>query len=192
VTAGHRVLADATALRRRIVELGAEIGARHPEGVVVIAVLNGSVLFAADLVRELAVPVQLDFVAVTAYRPEAGRVRLVKDVDLDVSGRAVVLVHDVVHTGLTTAFLLGELRRRGAASVEVCALVDRDAHRLVPVEVTYAGFGVGADYVVGMGLDHHGRYRNLHALVAVDDSVLAHDPDALVGELYRGRGQGKR
>jgi len=111
-------------------------------------------------------------------------VRLVKDLGLDVAGQAVVLVHDVVHTGLTTAYLVAELHRRGAATVEVCALVDRNSSRVVPVAVDHAGFVVGDEYIIGMGLDHHGRYRNLASLIAVDEHALEADPDALVADLY--------
>jgi hypoxanthine phosphoribosyltransferase len=189
VTVTHRVIADRAGVRRRVEEIGDEIGARHADdeaadGVVVVGVLKGSVPFVADLAREIPLPVRVDFVAVSSYRPDAGRVRLVKDLGLDVSHRAVVLAHDVVHTGLTTAYLVAELRRRGARSVEVCALVDRGASRVVPIEVDIAGFRVGAEYVVGMGLDHQGRYRNLDMLVGVEQAVLDADPDALVGDLY--------
>jgi hypoxanthine phosphoribosyltransferase len=189
VTVAHRVIADGNAVRRRIDQIGDEIAARHPpaispQGVVLIGVLKGSVPFVADLARSLPISVRVDFVAVSSYRPDAARVRLVKDLGLDVSAQAVVLAHDVVHTGLTTAYLVGELRRRGARSVEVCALVDRSARRLVPVDVDVAGFRVDDEYVVGMGLDHRGRYRNVDHLVAVDEAALEADPDALVGELY--------
>jgi hypoxanthine phosphoribosyltransferase len=196
VTVAHRMLADAAEVRQRVDELARTLDERHPrsvrpDGVVLIGVLNGSVPFVADLARALRVRVRLDFVAVSSYRPDAGRVRLVKDVGIDVSGQAAVLVHDVVHTGLTTAYPVAELRRRGAASVEVCALVDRSARRLVPVDVDHAGFRVGEEYVVGMGLDHRGRYRNLDVLVAVDEGALDADPDALVGDLYGGRDGGR-
>jgi hypoxanthine phosphoribosyltransferase len=192
VTLAHRVVADAEGVRRRVRELGDELVARHAgdapaDGLVVVGVLKGSVPFVADLVRAIPTTVLVDFVAVSSYRPGAGRVRLVKDLGLDVAGRAVVLAHDVVHTGLTTAYLVGELVRRGARSVEVCALVDRGTRRLVPIDVDLAGFSVGDDYIVGMGLDHRGRYRNLDALVAVDQEALDADPDALVGELYGAR-----
>jgi hypoxanthine phosphoribosyltransferase len=194
VTVPHRLVAGRDDVRRRVRELAADIeastratsGARRDgtDAVVLVGVLKGSVPFLADLCRALDVPVRVDFVAVSSYRPGSGRVRLVKDLDLDVTGAPVVLVHDVVHTGLTTAYLVGELRRRGAAAVDVCALVDRRAHRLVPVEVRHAGFRLEGEYVVGMGLDHRGIYRNLDSLVAVDEQRLDAAPEALVGELY--------
>ena len=187
MTVRHQVLATASDVQARITELGAELSSAHPDGCVLVGVLTGSVPFTADLARSMTVPVRVDFVGVSSYRPEAGRVRLVKDLDLDVSGRAVVILHDVVHTGLTTAYLVGEMRRRGASAVDVCALVDRVGRRVVPVQVRAAGFVVHDDYVVGMGLDHRGRYRNLGALVLVDEADLDADADALVGDVY-GRG----
>jgi hypoxanthine phosphoribosyltransferase len=185
-----RVLAEAPTVRARVRELGGAITARHRDGVTLVGVLKGSVVFLADLARAIDAPVTVDFLAVSGYRPGAARVRLVKDLDLDVGGQAVVLVHDVVGTGLTTAFLMAELGRRQPASVEVCTLIDRDARRLLPVPIADAGFHVGDDYVVGMGLDHRGRYRNLGVLAAVDQHVLDRDPDAYVGELY-GRRSGR-
>jgi hypoxanthine phosphoribosyltransferase len=183
-----RVVADADTVRARVRELGAAIAEHHPHGVTLVGVLKGGVPFVADLARAIDVPVLVDFLAVSAYRPGAARVRLVKDLDFDIGDQAVVLVHDVVDSGLTAGYLLGELRRRGAASVEVCTLVDRAARRLLPVAIAYVGFRVGDEYVIGMGLDHAGRYRNLDVLVAVDEGTLAHDPDAYVAMLY-GRGR---
>ncbi|HEX7096409.1 MAG TPA: phosphoribosyltransferase family protein [Acidimicrobiales bacterium] len=190
MTVRHRVLADADAVQARVAAMGNELAARHPDGCVLVGVLKGSVIVLADLVRAMCVSTRVDFVAVSSYRPGAGRVRLLKDLDLDVTGAPVVLVQDVVHTGLTAAFLTRELARRGASSVEVCALVDRRARRIVPVEVRTAGFVVDDEYVIGMGLDRLGLYRNLRSLVAVDEAALAADPDALVGDLYRDRARG--
>jgi hypoxanthine phosphoribosyltransferase len=128
----------------------------------------------------------IDFLAVSPYAEGTGRVRIVKDLDLDVTGRAVVLVEDVVDTGLTTTYLLGELRRRGARSVDVCALVDKVRRRVVPVPLRWVGFAVEEDYVVGYGLGHAERYRNLPLVAAADLAALRADPDALLEELYRG------
>lgn len=160
------------------------MSAAHPGGVVLVGLLNGSVLFLADLARALTVEATIDFLAVSSYEPGSGRVRLVKDLDADVTGRAVVLVEDVVDTGLTVAYLLGELQRRSPASVDVCTLADRRSRRIVPVPVRWAGFDVGDEFVVGYGVDHDGRYRNLGLLAAADQAVLEADPDAHVAELY--------
>ena len=166
--------------------LGRELSATHVDGVVLVGVLKGSVPFLADLARALTIAPVIDFLAVSPYAEGTGRVRIVKDLDLDVTDRAVVLVEDVVDTGLTTTYLLGELRRRGARSVDVCALVDKVRRRVVPVPLRWVGFAVEEDYVVGYGLGHAERYRNLPLVAAADLAALRADPDALLEELYRG------
>ncbi|MCI3948302.1 MAG: hpt [Acidimicrobiales bacterium] len=166
--------------------LGRELSATHDDGVVLVGVLKGSVPFLADLARALTIAPVVDFLAVSPYAEGTGRVRIVKDLDLDVTGRAVVLVEDVVDTGLTTTYLLGELRRRGARSVDVCALVDKVRRRVVPVPLRWVGFAVEEDYVVGYGLGHAERYRNLPLVAAADLAALRADPDVLLEQLYRG------
>jgi hypoxanthine phosphoribosyltransferase len=178
------VLADPSRLRSIVRRLAAEVARDHPHGLVAVAVLKGSLPFLADLVRQLHVPVEVDFLAISHYAPDSGRVRVVKDLDLDVSGRPVVLVEDIVDTGLTLAFLLGELRRRGPSSVSVCALADKAARRILPVELRYVGLEVPDVFVLGYGLDFSGRYRNLDRLVAGEAAVLSVDPDAYVPFLY--------
>ncbi len=151
-----------------------------------VAVLKGSIPFLADLVRGLTVTPLVDFLAISAYAPDSGRVRMVKDVDLDLGGRDVVLVEDIVDTGLTLTYLLGQLRSRQARSVEVCALLDKVARRIVPTTLRFRGFEIGDDFVLGYGLDYGGRYRNLDRVVAGDLDVLRGDPDAYVRHLYLG------
>lgn len=151
-----------------------------------VAVLKGSVCFLADLIRAVTVPVTIDFLAVSAYSAGSGRVRIVKDLADDIHGRDVVLVQDIVDTGLTLAYLLGELGQRSPRSVQVCALLDKRSRRIVPVELRYVGFCVDDDFVLGYGLDYAERYRNLDQIVAGDLDVLRADPDAYVCPLYRG------
>ncbi|HZQ28089.1 MAG TPA: hypoxanthine phosphoribosyltransferase [Acidimicrobiales bacterium] len=168
---------------RRLAE---EVSAAYPDGVVLVAVLKGSVLFLADLVRLVTVPVEVDFLAISSYAEGTGRVRLVKDLDLDVNGRDVVLVEDVVDTGLTLTYVLGELGRRGPRSLEVCALLDKATRRIVPTPVRFVGFEVGDEFVLGYGLDFAQRYRNLNCIVAGDLDALREDPDAHVEDLFPG------
>jgi hypoxanthine phosphoribosyltransferase len=180
------VLVPAEVLVGRVGELAAEISAVSPDGVILVAVLKGSLLFLADLIRQLSVSPEVDFLAISTYAPDSGRVRLVKDLDLDISGRHVVLVEDIVDTGLTLTYLLGELTRRHPASLQVCTLVDKPARRLLPVPLDFVGFEVPDVFVLGYGLDFAGRYRNLDQLVAGQPEVLAADPDAYVGACYGG------
>ena len=179
-----RVLLDAEQIDAIVARLAAEMSARYRDGAVLIGVLRGSVPFLADLARSMTVPVCVDFMAITPYTPGAGRVRLLKDLDLDIAGRDAVIVEDIVDTGLSTAFLRSQLERRGPRSVSVCALLDRRVRRVVPVEIDFAGTEVSDAYVVGFGLDHEGRYRNLKLVAAADMELLAADPDAYVPAFY--------
>jgi hypoxanthine phosphoribosyltransferase len=164
--------------------VAAEISAAHVDGVVLVAVLKGSIPFLADLVRRLTVVPEVDFMAISAYAPASGRVRIVKDLDTDISGRDVVLVEDIVDTGLTLHYLLAELGRRQPRSLEACTLLDRTSRRIIPTPVAYRGFHVGDEFVLGYGLDFEQRYRNLDRVVVGDVAVLRADPDAYVASLY--------
>lgn len=167
-------------------KLGIAISAAFPDGVVLAAVLTGSVWFLADLVRSIETPCQVDFLAISSYAPGTGRVQIVKDLDGDIEGKNVVLVEDIIDTGLTVSYLLGELRRRGPRRLEVCAFLDRVRRRIVPVEPAFVGLEVPDDFILGCGLDFAGRYRNLGNLVAADLALLDADPLCYVAELYGG------
>ena len=180
----RRVLFTEEQIEATIARLAAEMSARYPDGVVLIGVLRGSVPFLADLVRAMTVPVSVDFMAITPYTPGSGRVRLLKDLDLDIAGQDAVIVEDIVDTGLSTAFLRSELERRRPRSVAVCALLDRRVRRVVPVEIDFAGAEVSDSFVIGFGLDHEGRYRNLRLVAVAEMELLADDPDAYVPVFY--------
>lgn len=165
-------------------QLASELSSAYDDDVVLVAVLKGSLIFLADLVRELDVSPTIDFLAISRYEPDSGRVRMVKDLDTDISGRDVVLVEDIVDTGLSLGFLLGELRRREPRSLEICTLLDKSARRIVPTPLAFVGFEVPDVFVLGYGLDFAGRYRNLDMVVAGDLTVLTADPDAYVPQLY--------
>ena len=184
----QRVLLTAKQIETTIARLAAEMSARYPDGAILIGVLRGSVPFLADLVRAMTVPVSVDFMAITPYTPGSGRVRLLKDLDLDIAGRHAVIVEDIVDTGLSTAFLRSELQRRRPRSVAVCALLDRRVRRVVPVEIDFAGVEVSDSYVIGFGLDHEGRYRNLRLVAVADMELLARDPDVYVPVFYGSTG----
>ena len=164
--------------------MAAEISEAHSDGVVLAAVLKGSVPFLSDLVRSMTVVPVIDFMAISAYAPDTGRVRMVKDLDIDISGRDVVLVEDIVDTGLTLHYLLNELGRRSPRSLEACTLLDRTSRRIIPTPVRYRGFEIGDEFVLGYGLDFAQRYRNLDRVVVGDVAVLQNDPDAYVDSLY--------
>ena len=179
-----RITVPTPELHERVGRVAGELSEAHGDGVLLVSVLKGSVVFLADLVRAMTVAPEVDFLAITSYAQGTGRVRLVKDLDSDIAGRDVVVVEDVIDTGLTLTWLLDELRRRGPAGLSVCTLVDKTSRRLVPVELAHVGFETTDDFVLGYGLDFMGRYRNLDFLAAGDLEALRADPDAHVGELY--------
>jgi hypoxanthine phosphoribosyltransferase len=181
-----RVLIPADELQAGVRRLGAELSAAYGDGVVLVAVLKGSVVFLADLVRAMTIRPEIDFLAISAYAAGTGRVRIVKDLDVDVHGRDVVLVEDIVDTGLTLTYLLDELGRRQPRSLEVCALLDKAVRRIVPAPVRFRGFEIGDEFVLGYGLDYAERYRNLDHVVTSDLDTLRARPDAYVEELFSG------
>ena len=175
-----RVLLDRDALRGHVQRLADRIAADHPDGVVLVGVLKGALIFLADLARAIQdVDVEIDFLAISRYAPDSGRVRILQDLACDVTGRDVVIVEDLVDTGLTLAYLLGHLRERQPHSVDVCALLDRSERRIVPLDVRYVGVEVPGDaFLLGYGLHHAERYRNLPVVVAADRATVVEDPDA--------------
>jgi hypoxanthine phosphoribosyltransferase len=185
------VLLDEAAIGECVGRLAAAIAADHPDGVVLVGVLRGALLFVSDLARAIArvdptVDVIVDLIAISRYAPDSGRVRILHDVDVPLDGRDVVIVEDLVDTGLTLGYLLAHLRARGPRSVEVCTLLDRPARRILPVDMRYVGAEIPDVYVLGYGLHHADRYRNLRRVVVADRDVVAADPDAYVPLLYGG------
>jgi hypoxanthine phosphoribosyltransferase len=183
---GPRELIGKEELATAVDRLARQLSAAYQDGVLLVAVLKGSVLFLADLVRRMTIVPEVDFLAISRYSEGTGRVRLVKDLEVDIAGRDVVLVEDVIDTGLTLTYILGQLAQRGPRSLSVCTLLDKQVRRIVPTEVSYAGFVIEDDFVLGYGLDYAERYRNLDRVVAGDLSRLRMDPDAHVEELFAG------
>jgi hypoxanthine phosphoribosyltransferase len=181
-----RLLFTSEEVAATVGRLGAELSAAYPDGMVLVAVLKGSVWFLADLLRRIVVPTEVDFLAISSYAPDTGRVRILKDLDGDILGRPVVLVEDIVDTGLTLTYVLGELARRQPESLEVCALLDKATRRIVPTPVRFCGFRIEDEFALGYGLDYAGLYRNVPAIVAGDLDSLRADPTTHVQALYAG------
>jgi len=181
---GLEMFASREDIQRAVERVAREISRKCSDGAVLVSVLKGSLLFLADLVRAVDIAVEVDFLALSRFEPDSGRVRLVKDLHCDVAGREVVLVEGIVDTGLSLGYLLGELRRRAPASVGVAALLNRSARRILPVVPDYVAFEAPDEFFLGYGLDWSGRYRNLGELLIADPRKLADDPDAYVSILY--------
>lgn len=178
-----RTVVSAAELRSGVTRIASEISRDHPDGLVLVAVLKGSILFVADLVRQITVPVEIDFLAISSYAPDSGRVKVVKDLEADIQGRPVVLVEDLVDTGLTLTYIRGQLAQREPTSLRVCALLDKSVRRIVPVVVDYRGFDVPDEFLIGYGLDFAERYRNLDRVIAADLDALLTDANAHRQEL---------
>lgn len=159
------ILVSHAELQQRLVELGAEITADyHGRAPLLIGVLKGAVMFMADLSRHIALPVELDFMAVSSYgtaTKTSGVVRIVKDLDIDLTGRDVLIVEDIVDSGLTLNYLRKNLAARNPASLEVCTLLLKEGMQKVEPDLRYTGFRIPDEFVVGYGLDVAERYRNL-------------------------------
>ena len=172
VTTVGEVLIDETALRRRIEELGEEISADYAgRDVLLVGVLKGAVFFMADLMRQLSLPCEIDFMAISSYgegTDSSGVVRILKDLDSNITDRHVLVLEDIIDTGLTLSYLMRNLGAREPASLEVCALLVKHGRRETDVPVKYVGFEIPNRFVVGYGLDFAERYRNLPHVAVLD------------------------
>ena len=174
------ILIDRETLAARVAELGTEISADY-EGrdLLLIGVLKGAVFFMADLMRHLTVPCEVDFMAISSYgdaTDSSGIVRILKDLDINIEGRHVLVVEDIIDSGLTLSYLIRNLESREPASLEVCALLTKPSRREIDVPVRYVGFEIPNKFVVGYGLDFAERYRNLPYVGVLDEHLL---PDTL-------------
>lgn len=187
------VLIDPSTLRHRVRELGEEIGRAYrssSQPPILISVLKGSSIFLADLMRSMEIDVEIDLMAISSYgdgRSSSGVVRIVKDLESDIQGRDVLIVEDIVDTGLTLNYLRRSLAHREPASLKAVTLLDKSARRIIPVPLEWAGFEIDDVFVLGYGLDHQGIYRNLDQLIAVRDiAALVAEPHMFVDVLFPG------
>ncbi|HEV2359738.1 MAG TPA: hypoxanthine phosphoribosyltransferase [bacterium] len=165
-------------IARRVGELARAISQDYADrSPLLVSVLKGAVYFLTDLTRALAVPVQIDFMAITSYgsaRAQSGVVRLIKDLDVEITGRDVVLVEDIIDTGLTVGYLLRLLQARAPASLRICTLLDRPHRRILEtLDITYRGFEVPDRFLVGYGLDYREQYRHLPFIGVLKNEILA-------------------
>jgi hypoxanthine phosphoribosyltransferase len=167
------ILVSAEDLKRRVSELAAEISRDYGgRDLVLVGVLKGAVFFLSDLMRQLEIPVEVDFMAVASYgsaTKSSGVVRILKDLDAAIEGRDVLIVEDIVDSGLTLQYLLRNLNGRNPRSLEVCALLIKPERQKVDLPTRYVGFEIPNRFAIGYGLDHRERYRNLPYVAALHD-----------------------
>ncbi len=166
------VMVEADVLAQRVRELGDEVSQAQRGGdLLLVGVLKGAIFFVADLMRHIDIPVEVDFMAVSSYgsaTDSSGVVRILKDLDTPIEGRDVLIVEDIVDSGLTLQYLMRSLGARNPASLEVCALLTKPSRRKVDLPIRFVGFEIPDRFAIGYGLDHAEKYRNLPFVAALD------------------------
>jgi hypoxanthine phosphoribosyltransferase len=170
------VLIEEDALQERVAALGQELSADYAgRDLLLIGVLKGAVFFMADLMRHVTVPCEVDFMAISSYgasTDSSGVVRILKDLDINIEGRHVLVVEDIIDSGLTLSYLMRNLEARGPASLEICALLTKPDRREMDVPVRYIGFEIPDRFVIGYGLDFAERYRNLPYVAVLSAELI--------------------
>lgn len=170
------ILISSDQLQQRVAELGIQIAADYAESpdLLLVGVLKGSVMFLVDLARAIDLPLAIDFMAISSYGPStvsSGVVRVLKDLDTDISGRHVLIVEDIIDSGLTIEYLTDQLQRRSPASLRICALLNKPERRTSNVTIDYLGFDIPNEFAVGYGLDYAERYRNLPYIGVLKEDI---------------------
>src|ERR1017187_4773130 len=172
-----RPLLSEEQIKKRIREMGAQINADYPDGTLfLICILKGACYFLADLSRAIRRDVQIDFMGISSYgrgKTSSGEVKITKDLDISLEGADVLIVEDIIDSCVTLNYLIGLLERRRPHSIRIAALMDKPERRLRPVHVSYVGFEIPDEFVVGYGLDYAEKYRNLDDICVLDDPNAA-------------------
>lgn len=173
----ERVLITKEELDRQAEELGGRISKDYQgKELVIIGVLKGGFIFLADLARKITIPVDIDFISVSSYgdsSKSSGVVKIIKDVDINISGKHVLIVEDIIDTGLTLNHLVELLKTRGPLSVKICAALDKPSRRKADVHVEYKGIEIPDEFVIGYGLDYAGKYRNIPEVCILKKDVYS-------------------
>ena len=176
----EEVLLDSQTVAGRVAELGAQLAADYAgRDPVLVSVLKGAMVFLADLMRAMDLPTSIDFMEVSSYgaaTESSGQVRILKDLSRPIEGRDIIVVEDIIDTGLTLNYLLGYLADRQPASISICCLLDKPARRLAEIPIDYIGFTIPDRFVIGYGLDFDERYRNLPYIGVLKPSVYGGAP----------------
>ena len=172
----EKILVTEEELKNKIVEIGKQISNDYKDkNPIIVGVLRGSFIFMADLVREINIPVTIDFMAVSSYRgtTSTGKIKIEKDLSEDVKDRNVILIEDILDTGRTLSYIIKMLENRGAKSVNVCSLLVKKARTEIEVDYKYSGFNIPNEFVVGYGLDYEEKYRNLKYIGVLKEKIYS-------------------
>lgn len=169
------ILITEDVLHAKIAELGAKITQDYTDkDLILVCVLKGAVIFVSDLMRKINLPLDIDFMAISSYgtnTQSSGVVRILKDLNASIENRHVLIVEDIIDSGLTLSYLVENLKSRGPASVEICTILDKPDRRTIDLEIKYTGFQVPDEFVVGYGLDYAEKYRNLPYIAILKEEI---------------------
>jgi hypoxanthine phosphoribosyltransferase len=178
-----KVLFSSSDIKDRISELGKEITQDYKyKNLLLVSILRGGVIFLSDLIKEIDLPLSIDFMSISAYGingASTGVVRITKDLDESIEGKDVLIVEDIIDTGLTISYLLRNLKSRFPNSLEICTLLDRDIRRIADINIKYIGFKIGEKYIVGYGLDYKQKFRNLQSIYELKLDTVKKDIEFL-------------
>ncbi|MFZ3106663.1 MAG: hypoxanthine phosphoribosyltransferase [Candidatus Hydromicrobium sp.] len=181
-----KVLFSSSDIKDRISELGKEITQNYKyKNLLLVSILRGGVIFLSDLIKEIDLPLSIDFMSISAYGingTSTGVVRITKDLDESIEGKDVLIVEDIIDTGLTISYLLRNLKSRFPNSLEICTLLDRDIRRIADINIKYIGFKIGEKYIVGYGLDYKQKFRNLQSIYELKLDTVKKDIEFLKSE----------
>lgn len=178
-----KVLFSSSDIKDRISELGKEITQDYKyKNLLLVSILRGGVIFLSDLIKEIDLPLSIDFMSISAYGingASTGVVRITKDLDESIEGKDVLIVEDIIDTGLTISYLLRNLKSRFPNSLEICTLLDRAIRRIADINIKYIGFKIGEEYIVGYGLDYKQKFRNLQSIYELKLDTVKKDIEFL-------------
>lgn len=170
-----KILIEEEELQAKVAELGTLITRDYKgKNLLIICVLKGAVIFTSDLIRKIDLPLDIDFMAISSYganTKSSGVVRILKDLDMSIEGKDVLIVEDIIDSGLTLAYLVENLKSRGPESVEICTILDKKERRTIDLDIKYTGFVVPDEFVVGYGLDYAEKYRNLPYIAVLKEEI---------------------
>ena len=170
-----KILIEEKELQAKVAELGAKISEDYKgKDLLIICVLKGAVIFTSDLIKRIDLPLDIDFMAISSYganTKSSGVVRILKDLDMSIEGKHVLIVEDIIDSGLTLAYMIENLKSRGPESVEICTILDKKERRTIDLDIKYTGFVVPDEFVVGYGLDYAEKYRNLPYIAVLKEEV---------------------
>jgi hypoxanthine phosphoribosyltransferase len=177
------VLFPSWEINKKVAELGKKITDDYRgKDLLLVSVLRGGVIFLSDLARKIDLPLSLDFMSISTYDvsdEDTGVVRITKDLEQSIEGKDIIIVEDIIDTGLTISYLMRNLKSRFPNSIAICTLLDRDIRRIADIEIKYSGFKIGEKYIVGYGLDYKQRFRNLDAIYELDIDTVKKDIESL-------------